>query len=103
MTIAPHNSPPLSNAPAEIDSLALAKVLPPDKFFARFTPLTDDEPNQRYADQLYQEYLELLDMRDNLSDDPERLKVIDGLIRNLEREMLAARLDLPTSTPTTAC
>lgn len=88
---------------AEIDSLALAKVLPPDKFFARFTPLTDDEPNQRYADQLYQEYLELLDMRDNLSDDPERLKVIDGLIRDLEREMLAARLDLPTSTPTTAC
>lgn len=88
---------------AEIDSLALAKVLPPDKFFARFTPLTDDEPNQRYADQLYQEYLELLDMRDNLSDDPERLKVIDGLIRDLEREMLAARLDLPTSTPTSTC
>ena len=49
---------------AELDSLALAKILPPDKFF------------QRYADDINREYQELLALRDQITA-PERLKMLD--------------------------
>ena len=59
-----------------LDSLALAKVLPPEKFFEQFRPLVDKNysPKQQFQDDRLKELAALLDMRKLITDDAERLK-----------------------------
>ena len=71
---------------ATIDSLALAKVLPLEKFFEQFKPLADksfDAKKQFIADR-QREIEQLKEMREELAGDPERLKIIDKLITQNE-------------------
>ncbi len=71
---------------ATVDSLALAKVLTPEKFFEQFRPLVDkdfDADKQFIADRKA-EIAALQEMRDELVGDTERLKIIDKLIAQNE-------------------
>lgn len=80
------------NVVATLDSLATAKALPPDKFFAQFTPLVDKnfEPKEIFIQDLYRERSELLAMREELPDDSDRLPTIDAMIKQLERDIAKA-------------
>lgn len=80
------------NVIATLDSLATAKALPPDKFFAQFTPLVDKnfEPKEIFLKDLYRERSELLAMRDELPDDSDRLPTIDAMIKQLDRDIAKA-------------
>lgn len=88
---------------ATLDSLATAKVLPPDKFFDQFKPLVDDSisAKEQFLKDRYRELNELLDMRDELPDDSERLKTLDELIDQLKRDIAAIEFDIweRTGTP----
>lgn len=83
------------NVIATLDSLATAKALPPDKFFDQFTPLAkkDFEPKEIFIKDLYRELNELLDMRDELPDDSDRLPTIDAMIDQLKRDIAKAEFD----------
>ena len=76
---------------ATLDSLALAKVLPPDKFFDQFNPAIS--PRQRFLSDHYRELHELQAMRDELGNDSGRDKTLDELINRLKRDILDAELD----------
>lgn len=76
---------------ATLDSLALAKVLPPDKFFDRFNP--DVPPKEQYINDRRKELDQLLDMRKFVEDDPDRLKTLANLIEDVKREILDSKLD----------
>lgn len=83
------------NVIATLDSLATAKALPPDKFFAQFTPLVDKnfEPKKIFLQDLYRERAELLTMRDELPDDSDRLHTIDAMIAQLDRDIFRAEFN----------
>ncbi len=83
-------------AVANLDSLAAAKLLPPDKFFDQFKPLVDDNVSakEQFLKDRYRELNELLDMRDELPDDSERLKTLDELIDQLKRDIAAIEFDI---------
>ena len=71
---------------ATIDSLALAKVLPPEKFFEQFKPLVDKDfdADKKFISDRQREIEQLIEMREELAGDPERLKIIDKLITQNE-------------------
>lgn len=70
-----------------IDSLALARILPADKFFARFLPLVDDRAHEDLQlKNLAAEVDSLQEMRGELQHDPERLAIIDELISEAKSE-----------------
>lgn len=72
-----------------LDSLATAKVLPPDKFFAQFKPLVDLDyaPQDQFREDRYRELAELQAMRDALPPDSDRIPIIDNLIDQLKRDI----------------
>ena len=75
----------------EIDSLALGKILPPDnKFFDRFKSLAPyvDDARPQFTEDLYREIDELKEMREQLTNDAERIKIIDGLIEDAKRKIV---------------
>lgn len=74
---------------ADIDSLALAKILPPDKFFDRFKLIIDDAPQDLCREDLLRELDELQAMREQIGDDYERLKILDELIEQTKRELVS--------------
>jgi|GEM_PF-6638257 len=78
-----------------LDSLALAKVLPPEKFFEQFRPLVDKNysPKQQFQDDRRKELAALQDMRKLITDDAERLKSIDDMIDAIKRELLEISLE----------
>ena len=84
---------------ADIDSLALAKILPPNKFFDRFKPIIDDDRQEFYREDLPRELDELQAMREQLGDDKERLKTLDELIEQTKREIAAEVLKIPRESP----
>ena len=75
---------------ATIDSLALAKVLPPEKFFEQFKPLVDKDfdADKKFISDRQREINQLIEMREELAGDPERLKIIDKLIRQNKRDII---------------
>lgn len=74
-----------------LDSLALTKVLPPDKFFEQFNP--DVPPKEHYINERRKELDMLLDFRKFVEDDSDRLKTLANLIEDVKREILNAELD----------
>ena len=88
----------------DLDSLALAKALPPEKFFDQFKPLVDNgyTLRQQFLDDRYRELHELQAMREKLGDDSNRAKILDGLIGRLKRDILDAEIepDEPPEPPT---
>lgn len=74
-----------------LDSLALTKVLPPDKFFEQFNP--DVPPKEHYINERRKELDMLLDFRKFVEDDSDRLKTLTNLIEDVKREILNAELD----------
>lgn len=84
---------------ATLDSLALAKILPPDKFFEQFKP--DISPREQFLDDRRKELDMLLDMRKFVEDDPERLNTLSELIENTKRAIIEAELsdDEPPDAP----
>lgn len=76
---------------ATLDSLALTKVLPPDKFFEQFNP--NVPPKELYINERRKELDMLLDFRKFVEDDADRLKTLANLIEDVKREILNAELD----------
>lgn len=76
----------------EIDSLAVAKILPPDKFFAQFTPLITRK-HEHFIAQRNEEINALEEMRNELTGDEERLRIIDELIADNKAAAEAAFRD----------
>lgn len=74
-----------------LDSLALAKALPPERFFEQFAP--DVSPKERYINDRHKELDMLLDFRKFVEDDPDRLNTLANLIEDVKREILNAELD----------
>lgn len=73
-----------------LDSLALQKILTPEKFFDRFRPLVDNSytPRQQFLDELNIELDQLQQMRAELGDDTERLKNIDAMIEDVKQTLV---------------
>lgn len=74
-----------------LDSLVLQNILTPEKFFAQFRSLVDENysPRQQFLDDLYLELDQLEQMRAELGSDTERLKTIDAMIENIKRTLVA--------------
>lgn len=66
---------------ANLDSLALLKVLPPEEFFGKFKSTAEEQFSADRVD----EVAALKEMRKQLADDKERLKIIDDLINDATR------------------
>ena len=77
-----------------LDSLILAKILPPDKFFEQFKPLVDDNfsPEQQFLVDRYHELENLQAMR--VEAPPDTAKTIDEMIDKLKRDIADIVLNL---------
>lgn len=82
-----------------LDSLATAKLLPPDKFFAQFKPLVNKSYSikQQFLDDRYRELDNLIQMREEISDDAERLKTLDELIEITKRAIAETEFCAPSN------
>lgn len=79
---------------AKLDSLATLNFLSPHDFFNQFRPLIDKNYTlrQQFIDDRQREMDELLIMRDELGNDTERLKMLDDMIAQLQRDIFTAEI-----------
>lgn len=89
-----------------LDSLALTKILPPDKFFDQFRPLVGNDytPRQQFLDDRNRELKQLTEMRKALTECGGQSKILDGLIDQIKRDILDDELygnDKPPEPPPT--
>lgn len=79
---------------AKLDSLATLNFLSPHDFFEQFRPLVDKNYTlrQQFIDDRQREIDELLIMRDELGNDTERLKTLDDMIAQLQRDIFTAEI-----------
>ena len=77
-----------------LDSLVLAKILTPDKFFGQFAPLNDKNfsPQNQFIGDLKRELSELEKMRQELPVDSPQLKTLDDMIDQTNRDILLTEM-----------